>query len=395
MQAVILSFDSLAASALGCYGNEWIETPNWDRLAASGVVFDNHFANAVGPNTGWNFSARAQSSSTSHDVSSTPSSLGSLLRTRQIKTRLIASTSRAAWLDQLEFDEVQTVEGREGPAAPPDEVPIAALVKAGIAAWNDDSFRSGSRLLWLHSLAPGVPPSGFESLYFEDFEERGQVVSELNDDERARHPAVYAGTVSLLDHWLGELMHAVLESTDQPTLLIVTAAQGTLWHRIEQRSAETSSAWCDALTDQCIRTPLVLSVRHDPRSVELQCTRSKHLTQCQYLASTLIDWFDQASSTAERPSNDTSWLRHFQQQTTSTPVIYVGSNHEVDAVRTTEWLVIRNKSDQSITPQADETASTTAQRVSLFAKPEDLWDVSDVATQNPEVIEELLKQFPC
>src|SRR5437868_6078042 len=28
---------------LGCYGNDWIATPNLDRLAAEGVVFDQHF----------------------------------------------------------------------------------------------------------------------------------------------------------------------------------------------------------------------------------------------------------------------------------------------------------------------------------------------------------------
>ncbi|WP_010582730.1 sulfatase-like hydrolase/transferase [Schlesneria paludicola] len=393
MQAVILSFESLAANSLGCYGNEWIETPNWDRLAASGIVFDNHFANTIGPNAGW--SSSPPSSRPLPTDASASLSLGKFLRTRQIATKLIVAGARQAWQEQLDFDEVQTVVGREGSDAPPDEVPIAALVKAGVAAWNDASFRQGSRLLWLHSLAPGVPPTGFESLYFEDFEERGQVISELTDDERARHPAVYAGAVSLLDHWLGELMQVVLESTDQPTLLIVTAAQGTLWHRIEQRSADSTNAWCDALTDQCIRTPLVLSVRHDPRSEDVTCTRSNHLTQCHHLESTLIDWFDQPSTTPESPANETSWLRHHQRPTTSVPPAYIASSHGDDAVRTSEWLLIRSRSGDSTSTGGDDTTTTATQRVSLFVKPEDIWDVSDVAPQHPEVIEGLLRQFPC
>ena len=28
---------------LGCYGNEFVKTPNIDRLAESGIVFSNHF----------------------------------------------------------------------------------------------------------------------------------------------------------------------------------------------------------------------------------------------------------------------------------------------------------------------------------------------------------------
>ena len=39
-RAIILSLDQLSRRCLGCYGHEWIETPNWDRLASRAVVFD-------------------------------------------------------------------------------------------------------------------------------------------------------------------------------------------------------------------------------------------------------------------------------------------------------------------------------------------------------------------
>jgi arylsulfatase A-like enzyme len=38
---------------LGCYGNEWVATPNLDRLAAEGVVFDRHYVDVVGADTAW------------------------------------------------------------------------------------------------------------------------------------------------------------------------------------------------------------------------------------------------------------------------------------------------------------------------------------------------------
>ena len=44
MKAVVLTFDRLPAHLLGCYGNEWTETPGFDRLASLGSVFDQHFA---------------------------------------------------------------------------------------------------------------------------------------------------------------------------------------------------------------------------------------------------------------------------------------------------------------------------------------------------------------
>ncbi|MBM4074150.1 MAG: hypothetical protein FJ267_00725, partial [Planctomycetes bacterium] len=55
MQAIVVTFDQFATSAMGCYGNEWVETPNFDRLAAEGIVFDQHFAEHIGDSTGMGF----------------------------------------------------------------------------------------------------------------------------------------------------------------------------------------------------------------------------------------------------------------------------------------------------------------------------------------------------
>lgn len=44
MNVLIIACNGLHLGFLGPYGNGWIETPNLDRLAAEGVVFDHHFA---------------------------------------------------------------------------------------------------------------------------------------------------------------------------------------------------------------------------------------------------------------------------------------------------------------------------------------------------------------
>ena len=44
MNVILIVSDTLRADHLGCYGNDWIHTPNLDRLAASSVVFDQHYA---------------------------------------------------------------------------------------------------------------------------------------------------------------------------------------------------------------------------------------------------------------------------------------------------------------------------------------------------------------
>ncbi len=43
MNVVVIACNALHLGFLGPYGNSWIETPNLDRLAAEGVVFDHHF----------------------------------------------------------------------------------------------------------------------------------------------------------------------------------------------------------------------------------------------------------------------------------------------------------------------------------------------------------------
>ena len=40
MNAICLVFDRLHVGYLGPYGNSWIETPAWNRLASQSMVFD-------------------------------------------------------------------------------------------------------------------------------------------------------------------------------------------------------------------------------------------------------------------------------------------------------------------------------------------------------------------
>ncbi len=45
--AIVCMFDSLQYNYLGCYGNEWIKTPNFDRFAREGVLFENSYTEGL------------------------------------------------------------------------------------------------------------------------------------------------------------------------------------------------------------------------------------------------------------------------------------------------------------------------------------------------------------
>jgi arylsulfatase A-like enzyme len=53
MKAIVVQASGLHLGFLGCYGNDWIATPNLDRLAAEGIVFDQHYVaslnDVIGP----------------------------------------------------------------------------------------------------------------------------------------------------------------------------------------------------------------------------------------------------------------------------------------------------------------------------------------------------------
>lgn len=44
---IVVMLDSLQFNYLGCYGNPWIKTPNMDRLAREGVLFENNYIDSL------------------------------------------------------------------------------------------------------------------------------------------------------------------------------------------------------------------------------------------------------------------------------------------------------------------------------------------------------------
>lgn len=392
MQAIVVTFDRLATRLIGCYGNEWIETPNLDRLAAAATVFDNHFADTVGPNAGraW-FTGRHSCTPAQPD---SVTDVINLLRQAGVSTELRrASSSRLSGWDNLNFDRVVQTAGDDGLDVDPNAVPIARLVQSGVSLLREPTPAT-NRLVWLHAPEPGLPPEGFATLYFEDFEERGLPMADVPREDWLKEIAVAAGSVSLVDHWIGELLGQInILSQEQPTLLIITAARGRSC--LEGFLAEVPSvrgpAPSDLLRDQEIKSPLFLSIQGGgERFADFNAIRCPHFVQTTDLVPTLLDWFGLPISSG---CEGTSLLKEaLTVQSTRKQVRFSDDNRNL-GIRTNTWNCLVRLAEENRSIAADVCFGDAAwpEVVQLFSKPDDIWDVTDQSTQQPEVCETLVR----
>lgn len=425
MRAVVLTFDRLSLRFLGCYGNQWVETPNFDRLAAEAVVFDQHFAEDVDPQAAhhaW-WTGRYQFPLSPHEQEDAKSWLH-LLKQHGIRSRAIVEqgTESSSGFGRAGFDETVRVEGRDGLDVAVEETPAARLVTQAAEMFSAGDAVDGPQLLWLKSRGvpfPWVPPRDLATLYFEFVEGDGpepkeaaqpspesDVVEGAADEadfdvdladpedletflrllprienretfferaaERDLHwiRRVYAGYVSLLDLCLGKLLSALQASGWDDVLLIVTAAEGEMLG--ERRFLPGGD---DPLVrEENIHTPLLIRGPGGQRG-----TRRQSLVQPVDLPATLCDWFGVEAAAISREGHSLLPVVRGEQETVREHA-FLGNGRTRCGIRTGEFYVIR---------PASETESGEPAEPELYAKPEDLWDAHDSSAQSPEVVDEL------
>lgn len=338
-RAVVVSFDHLHLGYLGCYGNDWIETPNLDRIATQSVVFDRHFAENLDPAAGshawWTgcYQCLANNPLGHRDPTAVDR-----LQAVGVKTWLFIESDRSdGHFVAPAFDEVVTIRGVDSLEAAEDTPPFARLVQTVVQRLPLLLSADQPSLLWLKCRGvpdPWLPPREFADLYLDEF---GLVdeSSALDDDDsvedsdydddpedgaRSRSAAIaqlppaeaeallelkyaralYAAYVSWLDRWIGKLYRELERSPGwDETLLVITAAAGQALGehgRLGERGVLLREEW--------IHTPLV--VRTPDRGHD--ATRCSALVQTVDLAPTLVEWF-----TSSRPNcghNQEAYLPH-------------------------------------------------------------------------------------
>jgi arylsulfatase A-like enzyme len=464
MNVVVVVCNSLHLGFLGAYGNAWIETPNLDRLAAEGTVFDHHFPEnltTLPTRRSW---WTGRYGFPDEDQGWTPlrpdeQILPDLLWDKGVRTALISDVPllREAGLGYGRgFDDVVWVRGQgydpltpptdprtrkivladeAGLRLPPDDDPdqglwkerweqflrnrailrtdleentgVARTVRTAIDWLQRRGRESDPFLLWLDLFSPHGPwdpPQPYRDQYAtvepDEFEsdEEGNLASEALEDEEDieiedvpvlidvpagavgdvldeaelfRLRRTYAGTVTLVDRWLGELFEAMRRmGRMDDTLLIFTSDQGEPLG--EHGYVRRFRPW---LYEELVHTPLVIRMPGGKPGGG----RHHALVQTVDLLPTILAALD------VRPGDDQPIHGHNLlplvrgEQSKVRDYACMGMDALEFAIRTHLWHLVLPLERDPEEPRSTE----------LYRKPEDRWDQNNVVEQHPDVADHL------
>ncbi|CAN5835031.1 sulfatase [soil metagenome] len=202
----------------------------------------------------------------------------------------------------------------------------------------------------------------------------GDVISEA---ELYRLRRTYAGTVTLVDRWLGELFDDLRKRGRlEDTLVVFTADQGEPLG--EHGFVRRFRPW---LYEELVHTPLIVRLP----GAEAAGMRHQAIVQSVDLLPTILSALGLPASDRAHGEDLLPLIRG--KRTKFRDYACMGMDVEEFAIRTHYWhLVLPIEADPDDPPRGPE----------LYRKPEDRWDQNDVALQNPDIaghLELVLRRF--
>ena len=355
MHAIVLSFDRLHLGYLGPYGNDWIETPQLNRLATDSVVFDQCLGEARSPDDPahgwWQLDA---------------------LRSHGVRRLLVTDTPVAV----KHFDRTLNVSGKDGPDHPEAESTIAKLLSEAGRQVESLARETAPTLVWVRSRGiarPWLPSKELVDLYFEEFRLTASREDEETDLEVLHQSgresdlpyirAMYAACVTSLDRWLVRVMKPFAK-LPQPPLVILTAAAGEELGEHGEPGTEFDDPYSPN-----VHVPLLI---HWPGAAE---GRRQALVTCADVSATLCEWFGVAA-----PPQGKSLGPVLRQETEDVRQELAISTPESLGLRTAETYYIRPR---NVSP------TDLHESAEVFDKPSDRWDLANLAMLSPGLVDEL------
>jgi len=295
--AVILVVDRLGTGCLGPYGATWLDTPNFNALAAEGVLLENVLADSPELKDAYRAYWHGQHALTAGDASAT--SIASRLAEQGVATTLITDDADIAEYPLADdFDERVHLQpdAPDTCAADIESTQLASLFSTAVDALD---HQPENFMLWIHARgmkSPWDAPLAFrQSLVGEDDPEPPsdvavpsmQLSEDYDPDLLLGIVQSYAGQVMLLDTCLGVLMDATgAHSRREEMLMIVASPRGfPLGEHLAVGDFRSD------LYGELLHVPLLVW-RGDSVGA---AARDQALVQPTDLATTLLDWFSTPS----------------------------------------------------------------------------------------------------
>jgi arylsulfatase A-like enzyme len=344
MKIIVIEACGLHLGYLGCYGNDWVMTPNLDQLASEGVVGDWHFADQPDLTCATPWHDRSVATGNYALPGMPPIRSAALIAPRVVRCESLRSFASDVNRELAANDRWLWIEG-------PNLLPPWNLPEDLVDAYFDEEDIEDGLTPWTD------PPL-----------ERAK----LDDAEVLELQNTYASAVSYFDGQLGAVLEDLRESKQlDDVLLCVTARAG-----LPLGEHGMIGAPLPLLHDELVHVPLVMRLPHG-RDGGL---RISALTQPIDLLPTFMD----ALGEPILPMHGRSlW-----------PLI----RGEVGAIRPFAFAAVRSAGEEYwLMRSADYAFHLSASQANvesprlprLFLKPEDRWEVNDLYQQHVEDCDEM------
>ena len=401
MNAICLVVDRLHAGYVGAYGNAWVETPALDRLASQATVFDQALIDSPRLESLCRSYWQGWHALCPREPPEARPSLAALLREAGVTTALLTDEPRVARHPlAVDFDDLIEIDPPWQPRSAVDiEQTLFARFFVHVLDWLESA--PAPFMLWGHLGGLGTTwdaPLKFRQAYCEEGDPPPPLSADVPDqflpaghdpDDLLGIVQSYAGQVTLLDTCLDALLE-FLDGTPagRETLVVVTSARG--FPLGEHRRVGP----CDeALFGELVHVPWMMRMPSAsplplgegsgvraaagwpdanpslPKSVE---TISAAGARCQALVepadlwATLLDFWQIAPPQSPTARSLLPLVR--QQAAAPRDRLCIRSGIE-RAIRTPAWYLRLGAEPE------------------LFVKPDDRWEVNNVANRCAEVVE--------
>jgi arylsulfatase A-like enzyme len=381
MKIVVLVLRGCSAGSLGCYGNEWVVTPDLDRLAAEGVVFDRHYSDcpaAAAARTAWR---------TGRDAFRTHAMAAPDLLQQLRESGILTAVVRANRESNDAHPDYYAAWGKVFDARPlPGEQTLELVERLPTIltelAGRDDWFLQ----IEIDTLLPPwvVPPGVFDA-YLDDLRDEEEPADEpvtpwatpevgwfdaedFASWELLRHS--FAAVVTGLDADLGKVFD-LLRPLD--AAIIVTSDGG--FPLGEHGVVGPHRPW---LHEELVHLPLILRLPGGANAGH----RVGGFTQPADLMPTVLSLFGLPTPDAI-DGRDVSKLETHREQAV-TALTLDGAAEA--AIRTDAWACLiptAQHPDDADDPRAAK----------LYVKPDDHWEVNDLAAREPDIVAEFERRL--